>query len=353
MRKLMSKIKRCFRTKKGKIVGILSIVLILSIIGGGYYYQQLTGGVNTPGNTPKDPEPEPEPPKLQILDLDSKARPFAVMINNIGVARPLQSGLQDAFLIYEIIVEGGLTRLMALFHETETARIGGVRSARHYFIDYALENDAIYVFHGQSPQAAADFRRMNPDRIVVDGSRTGWRDNSLRVSSEHRLFTSMERLQKGMGNRRAERRGDFLLNYSVDPLYLCEMEGAKEATSISIRYPTMGASYTYDEENKVYKRFVNNNPHNDFVTKEQYTFKNIITYQVRNVAIGKGRQNLNNVGNGEGWFITNGCAVPITWAKTSRAGKTVYRLKNGEELIVNDGNTFIQIQPVGQNLVIG
>ena len=36
------------------------------------------------------------------------------MINNLGVARPLQSGLQDAMIIYEMIVEGGLTRYMAV-----------------------------------------------------------------------------------------------------------------------------------------------------------------------------------------------------------------------------------------------
>lgn len=64
------------------------------------------------------------------------------MINNISVARPLQSGLQDAYLMYEIIVEGGITRYMALFMDQNTTRIGSIRSARHYFLDYALENDA-------------------------------------------------------------------------------------------------------------------------------------------------------------------------------------------------------------------
>ena len=69
--------------------------------------------------------------KLKIVNENSKSRPYAIMINNISVARPLQSGLQDAYIIYEIIVEGGITRYMALYMDQNTARIGTVRSASH------------------------------------------------------------------------------------------------------------------------------------------------------------------------------------------------------------------------------
>ena len=71
-------------------------------------------------------------PKLKILDEDSNSRIIAVMINNHKKARP-QSGLGDAFLNYEIIVEGGETRLMALFKGADAQKIGPVRSCRHYF----------------------------------------------------------------------------------------------------------------------------------------------------------------------------------------------------------------------------
>ena len=50
-------------------------------------------------------EHKEEDKKINIVDINSKSRPYAVMINNIGVARPLQSGLQDAYIIYELIVE--------------------------------------------------------------------------------------------------------------------------------------------------------------------------------------------------------------------------------------------------------
>ena len=112
----------------------------------------------------------------------------------------------------------------------------------------------------------------------------------------------------------------------------------------------------YDSKNKVYKRFVDGKEHKDYVTKKQYTFKNIITYQVKNYTLNdgenKGRQDIMNVTSGTGYYISEGYAIPIKWEKTSRAGKTKYYYENGKELVVNDGNTFIQIQPSGQNLTI-
>ena len=65
-----------------------------------------------------------------------------------------------------------------------------------------------------------------------------------------------------------------------------------------------------------------------------------------------GRQEIDNIGSGDGYFISNGYAVPIKWEKKSPSSKTVYKLLNGEELIVNDGITYIQIQPKNKTLEI-
>ena len=70
--------------------------------------------------------------KLKIIDEESNTRPYAVMINNIAVARKYQSGLDDAYIVYEMIVEGGITRLLALYKDANVDRIGSVRSSRHY-----------------------------------------------------------------------------------------------------------------------------------------------------------------------------------------------------------------------------
>ncbi len=351
----MKKQKNNKKVKVSVIVATISIILVIGVA------LLLLLGSKKDSTLPKITKKNSKTPtiesNLKIVDLNSKTRPYAVMINNLGVARPLQSGLQDAMIIYEMIVEGGLTRYMAVFQDQNTERIGSIRSARHYFLDYALENDAIYVHHGNSPQAAADFKTLNIDRISVDASKTGWRDKSLNVSTEHTLFTSIAKLNNGVGNKRKTRNKDFLLNYSETPIDLSTKEGAIKANNIEITYSgSVKTSYEYDESAQNYKRSVNGKAHTDYVTKKQYTFKNIITYQVSNTSLndgsGKDRQTLDNIGSGEGYYITNGFAIPITWSKSSRSSQTVYKYKDGTEIDVNDGNTFIQIQPKGKNLII-
>lgn len=351
----MKKQKNNKKVKVSVIVATISIILVIGVVLLLYFGSKKDSTL--PKITKKNSSTPTIESNLKIVDLNSKTRPYAIMINNLGVARPLQSGLQDAMIIYEMIVEGGLTRYMAVFQDQNTERIGSIRSARHYFLDYALENDAIYVHHGNSPQAAADFKTLNIDRISVDASKTGWRDKSLNVSTEHTLFTSIAKLNNGLGNKRKTRNKDFLLNYSETPVDLSTKEGAIKANNIEITYSgSVKSSYEYDESAQNYKRSVNGKAHTDYVTKKQYTFKNIITYQVSNTSLndgsGKDRQTLDNIGSGEGYYITNGYAVPITWSKSSRSSQTVYKYKDGTEIDVNDGNTFIQIQPKGKNLII-
>ena len=354
MKNLIKKFKRLKWNKKNLIIiGCVLLLVIVSIVA----IVLLSKG-KVQESEPLLPQEEKieEQKKLKIVDVNSKSRPYAVMINNISVARPLQSGLQDAYIIYELIVEGGITRYMALFMDQNTERIGSIRSSRHYYLDYALENDAIYVHHGQSPQAQSDFSTLGIDRISVDDN-TGWRDRTLNVSSEHTLFTSIEKLNKGIKNKRVERNKKLLLNYSEDEIDLSQIEGAIKASDISLKYSNATTSqYKYDEENKYYLRSVNNKAHTDYVTKEQYHFKNIIVYQVGNKdlvdAENKGRQELDNIGSGEGYYISDGYAIPIKWSKSSRSEQTKYTLKNGDELKVNDGNTFIQIVPTAGKVSI-
>lgn len=294
--------------------------------------------------------------KLNIVNEESKSRPYAIMINNVEGARKLQSGLQDAYMVYELMVEGGITRYLALFLDQTTERIGSIRSARHYYLDYALENDAIYVHHGYSPQAREDWSKLGVDRIEVNESTTGWRDKSASKTYEFTLFTNIEKLGKGIRSKRTERNKDLLLHYSVDNIDISQMEGAIPANKVDIKYSSnTTTNYKYDTDNNIYLRSVNNKSQNDYVTGKQLTVKNIIVYKVKYSNIqgdDKGRQTIDNVGNGTGYYISNGYAVPITWKKDSRSSATIYKYNNGKEIQVNDGNTFIQIMPDNQTLAI-
>jgi hypothetical protein len=183
-----------------------------------------------------------------------------------------------------------------------------------------------------------------------------WRDTSLKKALEHTAFTSMEKIKEY-----AEKSGymrdtnkKLLLNYSVDEIDISKIEEAVKADNIYIKYSFYtDASYVYDAENKVYLRSMSNKAHVDAITGKQYTYKNIIVTPIENYAYDDyGRQKLRNITSGEGYYITNGYAVPITWEKSSRSSQTIYKYKDGKEIKVNDGNTFIQIQPSGQPLKI-
>jgi len=350
----MTFLEKLINNKKILYIGIGMLLLLLALI---LFLTSKNDETHIPGIKEDLKQEEKEEKKVSIVDEKTKSRPFAVMINNAPAARPLQSGLQDAYIIYEIIVEGGLTRYLALFLDQTTSRIGSIRSSRHYFLDYALENDAIYVHHGQSPQAQSDFSKLGIDRIVVDNSKTGWRDKTLNVASEHTLFTSIDKLTNGIKNKRTERKNDLLLNYSAEDIDLSKITNSQVANNVLVKYSeSVTSTYEYDAENQVYKRSVNGKAHKDYVTKEQYTFKNIIAYSVENYNIndgsGKGRQEINNIGTGEGYYISNGYATKITWTKKDRSSQTVYKYASGEEIKVNDGNTFIQIYPKGKSIEI-
>ena len=342
------------KIKKKNLIIIIALFLVLvSIIVGIVFI--VNNKKDEPINDDNTPQEKKEEPKLKIVDVNSKSRPFAIMINNHPTARNYHSGLQDAYMIYEIIVEGGMTRYMALFLDQNTERIGSVRSARHYFLDYALENDAIYVHHGYSPQAQNDFGRLGVDRIEVSDS-TGWRDKTLGISYEHTLFTSIDKLKNGLNNKRLERNKDILFDYSIDKIDLNNINDAKKADIVTIKYSnSVTDKYEYDSENEYYLRSVNNKAHSDYVSKEQYHFKNIITYKVANSTIAgdeKGRQTINNIGSGEGYYISNGYAVPIKWTKSSRESQTRYTYLDGTEIKLNDGNTFINIVPTSGSINI-
>ena len=335
---------------------IIIVLVVVALLGTLIYLTTSKKNKNNSENDNSTTTTTTTVKKLNIVNEESKSRPYAIMINNVEGARKLQSGLQDAYMVYELMVEGGITRYLALFLDQTTERIGSIRSARHYYLDYALENDAIYVHHGYSPQAREDWSKLGVDRIEVNESTTGWRDKSASKTYEFTLFTNIEKLGKGIRSKRTERNKDLLLNYSVDNIDISQMEGAIPANKVDIKYSSnTTTNYKYDTDNNIYLRSVNNKSQNDYVTGKQLTVKNIIVYKVKYSNIqgdNKGRQTIDNVGNGTGYYISNGYAVPITWKKDSRSSATIYKYNNGKEIQVNDGNTFIQIMPDNQTLAI-
>lgn len=288
--------------------------------------------------------------KVSIIDVDSKTRPYAVMINCHNASLP-QSGLDKAYIVYELMVEGGITRMMALFKDVDFDKVGSVRSARTQYLDYVYENDAIYAHAGGATDALQELSGKKTD-VDVDGI-YGMRDKTLNRAWEHTLFTSSNLLNTAVSKKGFNTVTDKpnLLTYSADEIDLSKYKSAIKANDISIKYSNYRTSiYKYDNDIKKYLRYMNDKENTDLTTGLQYTAKNIIVYGVTYTTYTydgyTGYQKISNIGSGEGYYITSGYAIPITWEKDTRTSQTVYKIKEtSEKLVVNDGNTYIQIYP--------
>ena len=344
--------------KKGKLLTIIVTILVIAVIAivGIIGYKTLTGSDDkieqTNNKQEEKQEEKKEESKIKIIDTNSKTRPYGVMINCHNEALP-QSGLQDAYMVYELMVEYGITRMFALFKDVDFTKVGSIRSLRNQYIAYAFENDAIIVHAGGSAEADGRLANEGINHIDVDGQ-YGQRDKALakKRAWEHTLFTTSSLLSKATKDRGLRSTTDTgpLLTYSSDELDLSKYS-TQAASKVSIKYSNYRTSnYEYDANKKVYLRSMGNKKNTDLVSGKQYEVKNIIAYGVKYTTYTdhgySGYQRLSNTGTGEGYYITDGVALPITWSKASEKSRTTYKIKEtGEDLVINDGNTYIQIYP--------
>lgn len=341
--------------EKGGIKALIIILVILIIAAGGtlaYKISKDKENNNTETEVSKVEEPKKE---KEVQVFKGNERPIAVMIDNHSDAWP-QAGLNKAYMVYEIVVEGGETRLMALFKGQDLDEIGPVRSARHYFIDYAMENDAIYVHFGQSPQAQSDIKKYSINDIngIAEDGTTFWRVKDK--AAPHNAVTSTEKLIQSAKNKkfRTTSKEKSVLNYSAEEVNL---ENGISANEITIPHSDLQTvKYKYDEDSKKYVRYARGKEQTDWETKESVETKNIIITLCDNYTLSdvenKGRQGLKNIGTFDGYYITNGKAIKIKCTKNARDEKTVYKDLQGNEIKVNDGNTFVNICPTNVKVQI-
>lgn len=309
---------------------------------------------------PVTQEQQEEAPPVKIEELsenefiqmvNSDTRPVAVMIDNDGESSRPQIALESAYLLYEVTIEAGASRIMALFKDTSVGKIGPIRSSRHYFLDYAMENDAIYTHAGWSPRAEADIPALgvnNINGILGNDGTIFYRDNTY-DNTWHNLYTRVSDVYNFAGNNKKYRTtSDIRYTWYSEEEF--ETEDGAPATEVSIPYSNYyKLNYKYNPETKLYDRFIGSKAHVS-QTGNGLTAKNIIICHVNNYDLNdgqnKGRQEVETVGSGKGYVITNGKANEITWSKASREARTEYKYLNGEDIVLNAGNTYVQIVPV-------
>lgn len=297
------------------------------------------------------PEPTPMPFTAPLTGAERETealnRPIAIMINNFSAARP-QSGLTNADVVWEVLAEGGITRLVALFQSTDslTDTIGPIRSNRAYLIDIADSYGAVMVHAGGSPEAYGILQKQGKpylDEITNAGSYY-WRSKDRKAP--HNLYSNLEQLRLG-----AEKKG-----YKTDvtvPTYPFSADGtitgsatAETVASVDITFlmESYIVGYTYDEASGLYKRTIDGEPHIDLNNNEQLTAANLIVFETSHKTLDNvGRLGIDLESGGAGYLFQKGQKIDIEWLRSPDG--MIRFSKDGQEVTLVPGKTYIHVVP--------
>lgn len=344
----------------GVVVAVVFAVLLVLSVGIFFVIQnqkkskQVAVSISDTGTTQSVTEKETADPHtgqarslltgMWVPKEQTEQRPVAVMYSNIADAMP-QSSIGSADIVFESLVEGGITRLCCVFdYQTTLTKIGPVRSCRTYYLLFAKELEAIYVHFGASEYAAAYLAR--PEFHALDGMvYCDFYRTTDRVAP-HNAYTSWTGIMDSANYR--EYGTEYPAGYTA-PFKFNEDDTKDIIPASGETCKTFYPGYlynkpwfTYDESTKTYLRYQFDGPQIDAETQKQLSYKNILVKYVTPAYYENGTPNYKTYGTNSGLYITDGVAIPVTWTKSSETeGATKYYYADGSEVIFNQGKTYI------------
>lgn len=324
----------------------------------------------TPTPTPS-PTPEPTPDgsinPLSGLrlegDADASARPVAVMINNIKQALP-QYGTSAADIVYEVVAEGGITRLVAVYQDvSDVGTIGSIRSTRPYYLDIAGGHDAILFHAGGSEEA---YRLIKSRQMAaVDNVRMGgnpgntfYIDNARKKQNgyEHSTMTTGERIADYLDRTsyRTEHEDGYEPGLVFEEGYTPQGEDALTARVFFSKYKQAELEYDADSGRYLVEQY--GKAHVDAENGEQLAFENVIVLYTDISAIAgdtAGRMEVDLVGGGDGVLLCGGKSVPIEWKKDAWDAPFSYLDADGSAQTLRSGRTYVCVVSGADRLTVG
>ncbi|MDD6263242.1 MAG: DUF3048 domain-containing protein [Clostridiales bacterium] len=294
---------------------------------------------------------------------ESARRPTAVSVNNLSTAAKYQCGLSKADIVFEVEVEGGITRLLALFADpSEVGKLGSIRSARPVMVGIALGFDAYFVHSGGSKQAYSELAQYGvPD---IDGMKAYagyfYYDDAIvkATSLEHGYFTSgnnvasaIEKYDSGASRTEIKHGYNDFLNFYVSPTDI----GGEPAARVTTKYGSYCPYFVYSEADGLYYRWQYGRAHTDYSTGEQLSFCNVIVLSVDSWVISNdsaGRRQFDDVGSGNGILASKGTYINIKWEKPSYDAPLTLTAEDGSPLYVNIGSSFISYVDGESNILV-
>ena len=301
----------------------------------GMYFSELTG------------EPISEEIKNQ--------RPIAAMVDNEITALP-HFDTTKADVVYELMnstKNDRITRLMCIVKDWGSIeQLGSIRSTRPTNILLASEWNAILCHDGGPYHNDAYFAKdWAKDHISGYFSRVD--NGKSREFTEYILKGDLESAIDKFGisatyNEFANEGSHFnFTEYGTEIKLDEKYSRSYTANKITLPFTHNSSQLAFNSETGLYEYYEYGDQYFDQANGQPLTFKNIILQKCSFAQLDENGYLIYNCINSSelGWYITNGVAKDITWAKNSETGVTKYYDENGEELQINTGKTYISLIP--------
>lgn len=324
--------------------GALVAVMLVGGFGGAYALHKSMN--KQPVATPivQKTEPKPEKPVtvskltgVPVSDALSQRSITGIMIENSPDARP-QSGLRDAGVVYEAIAEGGITRFLALYQESQPAYIGPVRSVRPYYVELLLPFDSSLAHAGGSAEGLA---RVRTEKVkdLDHGSNPGAFQRVSDRYAPHNLYTSMAALDQASAARKHAKSNVKSFERKKDQP---SKQPKAKNISIDISSPLYDVQYNYDPATNTYHRIMGGRPHNDHRSGQIIRPKVVIT-MVMNYSQNGIYSVYQTAGNGDVFIFQDGEVHKGKWSRKSHREQFSFKDAAGKPIKLNPGQTWITL----------
>ncbi len=335
---------------KRSVALMLSLLFVLSLCACKGEQPEETTAAPTTAPTTTEPQLTDYNRLTGLDDLSEKAkgkRPVAIMINNINVSLP-QYGIGGADLMFECLVEGGITRMMAVFADyTKVPNVCSVRSCRYYYPIFAYGLDAVYFCFGSNKSlGTATLKRLgidyfdgseNYDELVFgrDPERLG------RYSREHTAFVKGKNIPELLEKYKVRTK------YKADKdNYIFDFRKPQKVSSAACEKVVLNFSdpyystFTYDAKTKKYLKQHSGKEHIDSATGKQLAYTNVFALETDISLYGGGPLVKMKWKGGTGYYLSYGTVQKIKWSKKSEDANIVITDTKGKEIQVNKGNSY-------------
>jgi hypothetical protein len=314
------------------------------------------------GGSKSSPPPPPRAPLTYLLGAVAQRPALAAKIENTPDARP-QAGLEKADIVYEELVEGGITRFIAIFQSASASSIGPIRSVRPEDGDILREYHAALAFSGGAAYVVSALRHT-PGIFLINETIGGsaFKRVSFRAAP-HNLYSSCPALWQKIGTRAggpptqyfeySQSAPAITPSASVSPSPSASpVDAVRAGTKVSINYSssTYTARWTYDATSGRYLRFEGTVPHT-VASGKQLSAKNVLLMFVtthpstHRDAAGHTTPIANMVGSGKVVLFRDGVRIVGRWSRASLTDHTTFTTATGKPLQLAPGNTWVELVP--------